>query len=209
MTNTRRESLAVLAPAWLITAALGCTVEGHPASTGASDASRPSHGAGADADAGADGSARPATTTHQVADSGPRPRADIVAVATSGSAGAYTFNVSIESDDIDCTQFANWWEVLSPDGALIYRRILEHSHTDDNGTSDPDAPGNTFTRSGGPVDVQAGDEVIVRAHMSTGGYHGMAMRGSASAGFSAALDIGSTFAADLEDDDPQPTSCAF
>ena len=137
------------------------------------------------------------------------PYANVTQVSVSGSAGAYTFTVSVESADIDCSQFANWWEVLAEDGSLLFRRILQHSHTDENGTTDPDAPGNTFTRSGGPVDIAEDDVVIVRAHMSTGGYNGVAMIGSAADGFAAAPQIGSDFAAEVETLDPQPTDCMF
>lgn len=137
------------------------------------------------------------------------PRADVVAVSVSGSAGAYTFSVSIESDDVDCSQYANWWEVLDASGALLYRRILEHSHTDANGTTDPGAPGNTFTRTGGPVAVDADADVVVRAHMSSGGYGGRAMRGSVAGGFAAAPDLGATFAGSVEGAPPQPGRCQF
>jgi hypothetical protein len=130
-------------------------------------------------------------------------------VSISGSPGAYEFAVSIESADIDCSQYADWWEVLSEDGALLYRRILEHSHTDENGTSDPDAPGNTFTRDGGPVPVDATTIVIVRAHMSSGGYNGRVMRGSAEAGLSDAANLDPSFAAAVESEAPQPTGCLF
>jgi hypothetical protein len=126
-----------------------------------------------------------------------------------GADGAYTFSVSIESADIDCSQFADFWEVLGEDGSLLYRRILEHSHTDENGTTDPDAPGNTFTRSGGPVAVEATRVVVVRAHMSPGGYNGRAMRGSAQAGFTHAPEIDSNFAPGVETLPPLPEGCLF
>jgi len=138
-----------------------------------------------------------------------RPYANVVAVSVSGDPGDYTFDVSVESADIDCDQFANWWEVLRADGSLVFRRILEHCHTDENGTTDPDAPGNTFTRNGGPVDVAADQTVIVRAHMSNAGYHGQVMRGSAEAGFVEATDIGSDFAPGVETEPPQPDGCLF
>lgn len=137
------------------------------------------------------------------------PYANVVAVSASGTPGSYTFDVSIESSDIDCSQYASWWEVLTEDGSLIFRRILEHSHTDENGTSDPGAPGNTFTRDGGPIDIEADQVVLVRAHMNTGGYHGDAMRGSVAGGFVIAPDIGAEFAAEVEFEDPQPTRCLF
>ena len=124
-----------------------------------------------------------------------------------GDAGAYTFNVTVESSDIDCSQFANWWEVLSEDGELIYRRILQHPHTDANGTSDPDAPGNTFTRDGGPVAIDSDEVVIVRAHMSNGGYNGTVLRGSVDSGFTEATDIASTFASSVETKLPLPDGC--
>ncbi len=137
------------------------------------------------------------------------PYANVTAVIASGSDGNYTFNVTIESADIDCSQFADWWEVLGEDGSLVYRRILEHSHTDANGTSDADMPGNTFTRSGGPVPAAADDSVLVRAHMSVGGYNGQVMRGSATNGFVPAPDITADFAADADTASPQPTGCEF
>jgi hypothetical protein len=117
--------------------------------------------------------------------------------------------VSVESADIDCNQYADWWEVLSEDGALLYRRILQHCHTDENGSSDPDAPGNTFTRDGGPVAIAEDAVVIVRAHMSNAGYNGTVMRGSVASGFALAPDIGPDFAAEAETAAPQPTQCLF
>jgi hypothetical protein len=132
-------------------------------------------------------------------------------VSTTGSDGDYTFGVSVESSDIDCSQYANWWEVVTPAGSLTYRKILDHSHTDQNGTTDTDAPGNTFTRSSDPgaVVINGDQVVIVRAHMNTVGYVGMAMRGTVVSGFAQAPDIGPDFAAQLESADPQPTGCAF
>ncbi|HTQ08324.1 MAG TPA: hypothetical protein VMI54_30930 [Polyangiaceae bacterium] len=137
------------------------------------------------------------------------PYANVTAVAADGTDGDYTFNVTVESADIDCSQYADWWEVLGEDGSLIYRRILEHSHTDANGTSDPDAPGNTFTRSGGPVPVASSDVVLVRAHMSVGGYNGEVMRGTVDGGFTNAPDIDADFAAGVANEDPQPDGCEF
>ena len=123
----------------------------------------------------------------------------MTAVAAAGDAGAYTFNVSIESADIGCTQYADWWEVLSEDGMLLYRRILTHSHTNEN----------TFTRSGGPVEIDADQVVVVRAHMSNEGYNGVVMQGSVDEGFVAAPGIGSDFATEVELEDPQPAGCDF
>ncbi|MFK7988105.1 MAG: hypothetical protein AB8I08_18945 [Sandaracinaceae bacterium] len=165
-------------------------------------ATAPEHDAGA-ADSGLGAGAEDAG-----ADAGSRaPYADVVAVNVSG-AGPFTFAVAIESSDTGCAQYADWWEVLSEDGALLYRRTLGHSHTDDNGTTDPGAPGNTFTRSGGPVDAAASDTVIVRAHLHPAGYVGRAMRGSVEDGFEA-FTPAADFATELADAPPQPPACAF
>lgn len=141
---------------------------------------------------------------------GELPYANVVAVTPSGESGSYTFNVSVESSDIDCTQFADWWEVVAEDGSLLYRRILDHSHTDENGSSDPDAPGNTFTRSGGPVPVTGDQPVFVRAHLSTlDEYRGSVMYGSVDDGFTVSTTIAPDFASDLVSAPPQPEGCLF
>ncbi|MBN2194367.1 MAG: hypothetical protein JW751_16240 [Polyangiaceae bacterium] len=141
--------------------------------------------------------------------SGDPPYANVTAVTATAVDGGYELAVSVESADINCSQYADWWEVLDEDGSLLFRRILEHSHTDANGTSDADAPGNTFTRAGGPVPIAADRSVFVRAHMNSGGYHGQVMRGSAESGFTAAPDIGDDYALGVEDDEPQPAGCRF
>jgi len=124
--------------------------------------------------------------------------ADVTAVEVRGDAGDYTFEVTVESPDTGCDQYADWWEVVSTDGALIYRRILAHSHVDEQ----------PFTRSGGPVEVPADSTVLVRAHMNDAGYGGQTLRGSAADGFEPA-DPPNDFAADLETASPQPDGCAF
>ena len=82
--------------------------------------------------------------------------ADVIGISVSGDPGSYTFSVTVESPDTGCGQYADWWEVVSPEGRLIYRRVLLHSHVDEQ----------PFTRSGGPVDVQPSETVIVQAHMN-------------------------------------------
>ena len=125
-------------------------------------------------------------------------RADVTAVSVNGGAGAYTFNVTVRSPDTGCEQYADWWEVLSAKGELIYRRVLLHSHVGEQ----------PFTRSGGPVDIQPEETVIVRAHMNITGYGGGALQGSASGGFKQTV-LPEGFAAGLEREEPLPQSCAF
>lgn len=125
-------------------------------------------------------------------------RAEVVAVSTGGVAGSYTFSVTIKSPDTGCDQYADWWEVLTPDERLVYRRVLLHSHVDEQ----------PFTRRGGPVLVQLEEPLIVRAHLNTTGYGGTAFRGSVAGGF-AETTLPRDLAAGVEDQEPQPPPCAF
>lgn len=124
--------------------------------------------------------------------------ADVIGVQAGGSAGAYQFNVTVKSPDTGCKQYADWWEVVSTDGKLLYRRVLLHSHVDEQ----------PFTRSGGPVPIQADRVVWVRAHMNTAGYGGVAFKGSVKTGFKQAVpDAG--FASGLAKQAPLPEGCDF
>lgn len=125
-------------------------------------------------------------------------QAEITAVSCSGQANNYTLSVTIASPDTGCDQYADWWEVLTVDGILIYRRILGHSHVSEQ----------PFTRSGGIVDVGPDERIYVRAHMNNLGY--------GSAVFSGTLrndlqqdTLDSNFALVLESMAPLPENCAF
>jgi hypothetical protein len=126
------------------------------------------------------------------------PYADVLSVKANGEPGAYTFSVEIRSPDLGCQQYADWWEVVDEDGHLLYRRILLHSHVNEQ----------PFIRSGGPVPIQAESVVWVRAHMNTGGYGGAAFKGSVQADFTQA-DLSPDFAVGLEQAPPLPEDCAF
>jgi hypothetical protein len=124
--------------------------------------------------------------------------ANVLSVKVTGSPQAYQFLVEISSPDKGCNQYADWWEVLSQNGDLIYRRILLHSHVDEQ----------PFARSGGPVSIAPEAVVLVRAHMSPGGYGGSVLRGTVRDGFQP-VEIAPEFASDLEHQAPQPEDCAF
>jgi len=137
----------------------------------------------------------PAATSPET---GALPKAYVLSVQVSGDPGAYTFSVEISSPDLGCQQYADWWEVVSGDGDLLYRRILTHSHVGEQ----------PFVRSGGPVDIAPEQEVWVRAHMNPGGYGGVAFKGTARDGFQPAEPT-SYFGAALEEMPPLPQGCAF
>jgi hypothetical protein len=119
--------------------------------------------------------------------------ARITGVDVGGAANAYTFNVTIASNDTGMDHYADWWEVVDADGKLVYRRVLLHDHADEQ----------PFTRDGGPVPIARDAIVTVRAHVYPSGYANAAMRGSVAAGFKA-IDLPSNFAAALERMPPQP-----
>jgi len=123
--------------------------------------------------------------------------ADIVGVNVKGNTNQYTFSVSIKSPDISCKQYANWWEVLSKDGKLLYRRILWHSHPDEQ----------PVTRSGGSVNITPSQIVYVRAHLNNKGYGGVLFKGSVDKGFK---KTGlKQFDANVQKLSPQATECWY
>ncbi|MDX1435755.1 MAG: hypothetical protein R3335_03020 [Anaerolineales bacterium] len=124
--------------------------------------------------------------------------ANIISVSVSGDAENYSFSVQISSPDEGCSRYADWWEVISEQGELVYRRILLHSHVNEQ----------PFTRSGGPVNIGPDEIVLVRAHMNTGGYGGLAMRGTPAGGFETVEHDQSAFAG-LAQQDPLPSDCDF
>jgi hypothetical protein len=125
--------------------------------------------------------------------------ADVTAVLVSGVSGAYTFSVAVSSPDTGCDQYADWWEVITTDGELVHRRILAHSHVNEQ----------PFTRSGGPVELRETTPAIVRAHMKNAGYGGVAFSGSPALGFTADPSATAAMAPELADAVPQPDGCAF
>ena len=93
--------------------------------------------------------------------------ADVVdVVATEQSPGIWRFDVTVRHDDAGWDHYANKWDVLAPDGAVLGTRELLHPHE----TEQP------FTRSLTGVKIPASvTEVIVRAHDSVHGYGGAEM----------------------------------
>ena len=124
--------------------------------------------------------------------------ADVLSVTVTGTPEAYQFAVTIQSPDTGCDQYSNWWEVVSEDGLLLHRRILFHSHVNEQ----------PFTRSSGPVTISADQVVIVRAHMDPSGYGGQALQGSVTQGFNV-VDLGRDFAVELAQQEPLPAGCNF
>jgi len=124
--------------------------------------------------------------------------AEVVGVECTGGPNNYTLSVTISSPDTGCDQYADWWEVFTPDSTLIYRRILAHSHVNEQ----------PFTRSGGIVNVGPDDFIYVRAHMNNLGYGTKVFSGNVRDGL-VADTLATSFAAELETMEPLPGECAF
>lgn len=124
--------------------------------------------------------------------------AAVTAVSVSGEPGNYQFSVTIRSQETGCDAYANWWEVVTPEGQLLYRRVLFHSHVDEQ----------PFTRSGGKVALAADEEAIVRVHFDPSGYSSSALQGTVETGFKP-IQLPEDFAAELAQSPPLPQGCNF
>jgi len=80
--------------------------------------------------------------------------------------GLWRFDVAVRHDDAGWDHYADKWDVVGPDGAVLGTRVLMHPHE----TEQP------FTRSLTGVAVPDGvAEVTVRAHDKVHGYGGRKM----------------------------------
>ena len=143
----------------------------------------------------------------------------VLELKVKGTPEAYTFDVSILSPDRDCNYYADWWEVLSEDGNLLYRQVFQENHIDEQ----------PFKSTGEPIKIKADQVVIVRAHMHTNddddtdfvfddtdllsiddddtGYEAMqALKGSVDNGFEF-IRLSKNFAKSVAKEDPQPPKC--
>ena len=94
--------------------------------------------------------------------------ADVVDVKVRRSAaGTYDFDITVKSVDKGWNHYADAFEVLGPEGAVLGRRVLLHPHE----TEQP------FTRDLYGVRIPAGvTHVTVRARHKPRGYDGKTMR---------------------------------
>ncbi|MEO1400516.1 MAG: hypothetical protein AAFV72_04595 [Cyanobacteria bacterium J06635_1] len=130
-----------------------------------------------------------------------------------GQPDNYTFTATIQSPDQDCERHADWWEVLTPDGILIKRQLVDKVHK----TERP------FSSTMPSVKIQPDQAVIVRAHFNgtyfsgpdplvderffsghrKSGYTDQALLGSIADGFKS-VRLSENFAKGLENKEPLP-----
>ena len=93
--------------------------------------------------------------------------ADVVGVkARSEGNGSWSFSVTVRHDDEGWDHYADQWEVLGSDGAVLGTRVLLHPHVGEQ----------PFTRSLGGVQIpKEVENVVVRARDSVHDYGGEEM----------------------------------
>lgn len=93
--------------------------------------------------------------------------ADVVGVdVRKESTGTYRFDVAVKHADEGWGHYADAWEILGSDGAIIAVRVLAHPHVNEQ----------PFTRTLGGVKIPEGiDLVTIRAKDSVHGYGGKEM----------------------------------
>ena len=82
--------------------------------------------------------------------------ADVIEVKVRHTSGnSYSFDVTVRHADEGWKHYANKWEVMAPDNAVLGTRVLAHPHVDEQ----------PFTRSLSGVKIPENiTEVTVRAH---------------------------------------------
>ncbi len=90
--------------------------------------------------------------------------ADVVdVVLASEGPGTYRFDVTVRSTDTGWDQYADLWEIRTPDGTVLGERVLTHPHVDEQ----------PFTRSQSGIDVPTDVRLVtVVARDSVGGFCG-------------------------------------
>jgi hypothetical protein len=80
-----------------------------------------------------------------------------------GAPPVWRFDVTLRHADAGWNHYADNWEILAPDGALLGRRVLAHPHVGEQ----------PFTRGLGGVAIPAGvTQVRIRGHDKLRGYGG-------------------------------------
>ncbi|NJM35509.1 MAG: hypothetical protein HC850_13300 [Rhodomicrobium sp.] len=91
-------------------------------------------------------------------------KADVIDVKVRKEAGGtFGFDVTVKSDETGWDKYADKWDVVGPDGAVLGTRVLLHPHVDEQ----------PFTRSLSGVAIPEGVEAVtLRAHDKVEGYGG-------------------------------------
>ncbi len=89
--------------------------------------------------------------------------ASVVGATVVRTGDTYRFDVTVSHADEGWDHYADKWDVVAPDGAILGTRVLHHPHVQEQ----------PFTRSLSGVSIPDGiDTVIIRAHDSVHEYGG-------------------------------------
>ena len=89
-------------------------------------------------------------------------QAKVVDVNVTSNQDSFRFDVTLRHDDAGWDHYADGWEVLSPAGDVLGKRVLAHPHVSEQ----------PFTRSLSGVKIpQELSTVTIRAHDSVHGYN--------------------------------------
>lgn len=89
-------------------------------------------------------------------------QARIIDVSVTNNNGSFRFDVTLEHADSGWDHYADGWEVVSPAGDVLGKRVLAHPHVNEQ----------PFTRSLSGVQIpQNVKTVSIRAHDSVHGYN--------------------------------------
>ena len=89
-------------------------------------------------------------------------QARITDVSVTNNNGSFRFDVTLEHADSGWDHYADGWEVVSPAGDVLGKRVLAHPHVNEQ----------PFTRSLSGVQIpQDVKKVSIRAHDSVHGYN--------------------------------------
>ena len=123
--------------------------------------------------------------------------ADVLTVGFGGGNLNYQVTVTISSPDTSCEQYADWWEVLTPDGQLIFRQTFDGPHLDKQ----------PFAATAQAVPIESNVAYIYRVHVFPHGYGGaFKFQDQTGKVSSDTTDYASSFP-ELADADPQPPAC--
>ena len=109
---------------------------------------------------------------------------------------SFSLDATVKSSDKNCGHYVNWWEAVSEDGKLLYRRTLGHPHSNEQ----------PFNRGGSTGSIKEDTVFYVRAHIHPYGYSNKGMKGSVESGFKPVV-IPNGFAAGLASSGKIPSSC--
>lgn len=89
-------------------------------------------------------------------------QARVIDVSVTNNNGSFRFDVTLEHADSGWDHYADGWEVVSPAGDVLGKRVLAHPHVNEQ----------PFTRSLSGVQIpQDVNKVSIRAHDSVHGYN--------------------------------------